>query len=130
MGPNGEPDFFERAHRFRSRLTPPEAVETREQLQVLECAEGRIQGKGLWNEAKLAAQLSPSRPRPQAGKANLAGVGSKEGSQNRDGRGLPSAIGTEQADHFAPAHRQTQAVEDQAGSKALPQPNRLDDRFA
>jgi hypothetical protein len=118
-GPVAEPDPFDRLRRRPADALPRYLLEQREILDELEDGEVRVVPEGLRQVAQPPADLPASRGhrRVEAEQAYLTRRRGHRGRQDPQQRGLPGAVGAEQAEHSG-AHPQVDTCH--GGRPAVP----------
>jgi hypothetical protein len=128
IGGGVEVETLEQLPGTARRPPPAEVVEPADHLQVLEAGEVLVDRRVLAGDADALPDPGRFGHHVGTGDRRSSSVGSRQGGQDRHGRGLPSPVRTEQADHGALGHSEVKAVEGPHGPVGLHEAPGLDNR--
>ena len=114
-------------------MTPADAVDTGEQLEIATAGEVGEQQRGLDHRADVRDDRAEIAAHVRAEHVQHTGGGAHETEQAPDGGGLSRPVGTEEAEHTPVGHREVESVDGNGHPAAqravlLAEPFDLDDR--
>jgi hypothetical protein len=118
----GEAELLQQLVRAAARRRPVEVVQPGPHREVLAAGEDLVDRGGLAEQPDPAPDLVGLGPDVEPGHPRGAAVRPQQRGEDADRRGLPRAVGPEQAAHRAGRHPEVDAGQRRRPPVALPQP--------